>query len=253
MKARDDDGTVLVHGGPDVDKSLTRLGLVDEWRVSTETARRAASLSRVRRRSGPESTAGFDDRRRTALVRQRGALAQILVSPSERATASPARAKYARRGGAMRTVTRPKPTSLVSSIAPRLLQLNGGLVSPLLVAWDARSFVRASWPVVSCRKTASGDLLMSGLEDLRVSAETDPVPAEGSLPRRHRVAQSSHCALRVRRAARIVVRKRSGGGAAQVRGCSSRLEAVTRDGAVRTQGPREGVLLPRQEGRGLQN
>src|ERR1044072_1058141 len=31
LKARDDEGTVLVHGGPDFAKSMTRLGLVDEY------------------------------------------------------------------------------------------------------------------------------------------------------------------------------------------------------------------------------
>ena len=35
LKARDDDGTILVHGGPDLAKSLTRLGLVDEFQLST--------------------------------------------------------------------------------------------------------------------------------------------------------------------------------------------------------------------------
>src|ERR1044072_8292536 len=35
LKARDDDGTVLVHGGPDFAKSLTRLGLVDEYQLTT--------------------------------------------------------------------------------------------------------------------------------------------------------------------------------------------------------------------------
>jgi len=35
LKARDDQGTVLVHGGPDFAKSLTRLGLVDEYHLST--------------------------------------------------------------------------------------------------------------------------------------------------------------------------------------------------------------------------
>jgi dihydrofolate reductase len=33
LKARDDEGTVLVHGGPDFAKSLTRLGLVDEYQL----------------------------------------------------------------------------------------------------------------------------------------------------------------------------------------------------------------------------
>jgi dihydrofolate reductase len=35
LRARDDDGTILVHGGPDFAKSLTRLGLVDEFQLST--------------------------------------------------------------------------------------------------------------------------------------------------------------------------------------------------------------------------
>jgi dihydrofolate reductase len=35
LKARDDPGTVLVHGGPDFAQSLTRLGLVDEYHLST--------------------------------------------------------------------------------------------------------------------------------------------------------------------------------------------------------------------------
>ncbi len=35
LKARDDEGTVLVHGGPNFAQSLTRLGLVDEYQLST--------------------------------------------------------------------------------------------------------------------------------------------------------------------------------------------------------------------------
>jgi dihydrofolate reductase len=35
LKARDDAGTVLVHGGPDFARSLTRLGLVDEYQLTT--------------------------------------------------------------------------------------------------------------------------------------------------------------------------------------------------------------------------
>src|ERR671927_296514 len=35
LKARDAEGTVLVHGGPDFAKSLTRLGLVDEYQLTT--------------------------------------------------------------------------------------------------------------------------------------------------------------------------------------------------------------------------
>ena len=35
LKARDDDGTILAHGGPDFAQSLTRLGLVDEYQLMT--------------------------------------------------------------------------------------------------------------------------------------------------------------------------------------------------------------------------
>ena len=35
LKARDDEGTILVHGGPDFAQSLIRLGLVDEFQLST--------------------------------------------------------------------------------------------------------------------------------------------------------------------------------------------------------------------------
>jgi dihydrofolate reductase len=35
LKARDDEGTILVHGGPVFAQSLTRLGLVDEYQLST--------------------------------------------------------------------------------------------------------------------------------------------------------------------------------------------------------------------------
>src|SRR4029078_9152281 len=35
LKARDDEGTILVHGGPDFAKSLTRLGLVDAYQLTT--------------------------------------------------------------------------------------------------------------------------------------------------------------------------------------------------------------------------
>src|SRR5919205_2371592 len=35
LKARDDEGTVLVHGGPNFARSLTRLCLVDEYQLTT--------------------------------------------------------------------------------------------------------------------------------------------------------------------------------------------------------------------------
>jgi dihydrofolate reductase len=35
LKARDDEGTILVHGGPNFAKSLTRAGLIDEYQLTT--------------------------------------------------------------------------------------------------------------------------------------------------------------------------------------------------------------------------
>jgi dihydrofolate reductase len=35
LKARDGEGTILVHGGPGFAKSLTRLGLVDQYQLTT--------------------------------------------------------------------------------------------------------------------------------------------------------------------------------------------------------------------------
>ena len=35
LRARDDEGTILVHGGPDFARSITRLGLVDEYQLTT--------------------------------------------------------------------------------------------------------------------------------------------------------------------------------------------------------------------------
>jgi dihydrofolate reductase len=34
LKARDDDGTILIHGGPTFARSAVRLGLVDEYQLS---------------------------------------------------------------------------------------------------------------------------------------------------------------------------------------------------------------------------
>jgi dihydrofolate reductase len=35
LKTRNDEGTILVHGGPDFATSMTRLGLVDEYQLTT--------------------------------------------------------------------------------------------------------------------------------------------------------------------------------------------------------------------------
>ena len=71
LKARDDEGTVLVHGGPDFAKSMTRLGLVDEYQLTTvpiaigagpalRRARRAPEAGRRRRGALPERSPRAD-------------------------------------------------------------------------------------------------------------------------------------------------------------------------------------------------
>jgi dihydrofolate reductase len=74
LKARDDAGTVLVHGGPDFATSLTRLGLVDEYHLSTVPIAIGASHS-------PFAT--LDEHLKLDVVEEQrfrsGALAQILV------------------------------------------------------------------------------------------------------------------------------------------------------------------------------
>jgi dihydrofolate reductase len=52
LKARDDQGTVLVHGGPDFATSLTRLGLVDEYQLTTVPIAIGAGRPGARRRPG---------------------------------------------------------------------------------------------------------------------------------------------------------------------------------------------------------
>src|ERR1700749_473460 len=74
LKARDDEGTVLVHGGPDFAQSLTRLGLVDEYQLSTVPIAIGAGR-------GP--FAKIDEHLKLEVVEEQrfrsGALAQILV------------------------------------------------------------------------------------------------------------------------------------------------------------------------------
>ena len=74
LKARDDEGTVLVHGGPDFAKSLTRLGLVDEFQLSTVPIAIGA---------GRSPFADLTEHLKLDVVEeerfQSGALAQILV------------------------------------------------------------------------------------------------------------------------------------------------------------------------------
>jgi dihydrofolate reductase len=74
LKARDDEGTVLVHGGPDFAQSLTRLGLVDEYQLTTIPIAIGA---------GRSPFAKLDRHLKLDVVEQArfrsGALAQILV------------------------------------------------------------------------------------------------------------------------------------------------------------------------------
>jgi dihydrofolate reductase len=74
LKARDDEGTVLVHGGPDFAKSLTSLGLVDEYQLSTVPIAIGA---------GRSPFAGLKEHLKLEVVEEQrfrsGALAQVLV------------------------------------------------------------------------------------------------------------------------------------------------------------------------------
>jgi dihydrofolate reductase len=74
LKGRDDEGTILVHGGPGFAKSLTRLGLVDEFQLSTVPIAIGA---------GRSPFADLEEPLKLELVEEQrfrsGALAQVLV------------------------------------------------------------------------------------------------------------------------------------------------------------------------------
>src|SRR3954470_4623693 len=74
LKARNDKGTVLVHGGPNFARSLTRLGLVDEYQLTTVPIAIGA---------GQSPFAGLGEHLKLDVVDEQrfksGALAQILV------------------------------------------------------------------------------------------------------------------------------------------------------------------------------
>jgi dihydrofolate reductase len=74
LKARDGDGTVLVHGGPTFAASLTRLGLVDEYHLSTVPIAIGAGRSPFARRDEPLKLDVVEEQRFRS-----GALAQVLV------------------------------------------------------------------------------------------------------------------------------------------------------------------------------
>lgn len=74
LKTRDDEGTVLVHGGPGFAKSMTRLGLVDEYQLTTVPIAIGA---------GRSPFAELEEHLKLDLVEEKrfrsGALGQILV------------------------------------------------------------------------------------------------------------------------------------------------------------------------------
>jgi dihydrofolate reductase len=74
LKARDDDGTILVHGGPDLASSLTRRGLVDEYQLTTVPIAIGAGRSPFADLGAHLKLDVLDEQRFRS-----GALAQILV------------------------------------------------------------------------------------------------------------------------------------------------------------------------------
>jgi len=74
LKARSDGGTVLVHGGPTLAASLTRLGLVDEYQLSTVPIAIGAGRSPFAHLDGHLKFDVVEEERFRS-----GALAQVLV------------------------------------------------------------------------------------------------------------------------------------------------------------------------------
>jgi dihydrofolate reductase len=74
LKARKDEGTILVHGGPDFAQSLTRLGLVDEYQLTTVPIAIGAGHSPFAELEGHLKLDVVEEERFRS-----GALAQILV------------------------------------------------------------------------------------------------------------------------------------------------------------------------------
>ena len=74
LKARDDEGTILAHGGPGFATSLTRLGLVDEYQLMTVPIAIGAGRSPFADLQAPLKLEVVEEERFRS-----GALAQILV------------------------------------------------------------------------------------------------------------------------------------------------------------------------------
>jgi dihydrofolate reductase len=98
LKARDDPGTILVHGGPDLARSMVRLGLVDEYQLSWVP---------IAIGSGHSPFAGLEEHLKLELVHEQrfasGAHAKILV-PSPPATTANVVTGYRRPLAAATTV-----------------------------------------------------------------------------------------------------------------------------------------------------
>lgn len=80
LKSRDDAGTILVHGGPHFAKALTRLGLVDEYHLSTVPIAIGAGHGPFADLDGPLKLDLVEEQRFRS-----GALAQTLVPRREAA------------------------------------------------------------------------------------------------------------------------------------------------------------------------
>jgi dihydrofolate reductase len=84
LKSRDDDGTILIHGGPTLASSVVRLGLVDEYQLSWVPIAIGAGL-------GP--FADLDRHLKLANVKEQrfagGALGQILVPKAQSMSTTP--------------------------------------------------------------------------------------------------------------------------------------------------------------------
>ncbi len=74
LKGRDDEGTILVHGGPGFAASLTHLGLVDEYHLSTVPIAIGAGRSAFANLEEPLKLDVVEEQRFRS-----GALAQVLV------------------------------------------------------------------------------------------------------------------------------------------------------------------------------
>ena len=77
LKARDDEGTILVHGGPDFAAALIRLGLIDEYQLSTVPIAIGAGRSPFAKLNQHLKLDVVEEQRFRS-----GALAQILVPRS---------------------------------------------------------------------------------------------------------------------------------------------------------------------------